>query len=116
VACRFSHQGVPLLKGAKAIAAYRVAQEALTNVARHAAARRVEVSLSAARGWLTLLISDDGQGFDPAHMAGQEGWGLAGMRERAGLAGGHLTITSAPGRGTGVKLTLPLTDEEKEGA
>ncbi|MBA4358859.1 MAG: hypothetical protein C0405_14160, partial [Desulfovibrio sp.] len=100
--------------GPKAIVAYRVAQEALTNVTRHAQAGKVEVSLAAAQGSLTLVVGDDGQGFDQERMAGQEGWGLAGMRERASLAGGRLEIASAPGRGTTIKLDLPLTPEEME--
>ncbi len=116
VACRFTHQGAPQLKGAKAIAAYRVAQEALTNVARHAGASRVEVRLEAGRGRLTLSVGDDGRGFDPAIVAGQDGWGLAGMAERANLAGGRLEIASSPGGGTSVVLRLPLEDEEMEAA
>ncbi|MBI4797684.1 MAG: PAS domain S-box protein [Desulfarculus sp.] len=108
IVCRFSQRQVPLIRGVRAIAAYRVAQEALTNVARHAEAARVEVSLEITDGWLVLTVSDDGRGFERRPFSGQGGWGLAGMQERAALAGGELVITSAPGQGTKVVLRLPL--------
>jgi PAS domain S-box-containing protein len=95
-----------------AIAAFRVAQEALTNVARHARARRVDVRLRLPNGDLRLVVRDDGAGFDPeaTHQRGDcgEGLGLLGMRERAALLGGRVKIRSAPGRGTEVRLTIPL--------
>jgi len=116
VRVRFSHQDVPEIKGAAAISAYRVAQEALTNVARHARAGRVEVTLTAQRGWLELKVVDDGQGFSPAEIGESGGsgggWGLAGMRERAGLLGGQFRIDSAPGGGTTLTLRLPLAAGE----
>jgi PAS domain S-box-containing protein len=112
IACRFSQRQVPLVRGEGAIAAYRVAQEALTNVARHAQAARVEVSLEAREGWLVLRVTDDGRGFERQPFSGQGGWGLAGMQERAALVGGELTISSAPRRGTTVLLRLPLDDSE----
>lgn len=112
IACRFSQRQVPLIRGARAIAAYRVAQEALTNVARHARAGQVAVSLEEREGWLVLGVTDDGRGFERRPFSGQGGWGLAGMQERAVLVGGELTITSSPGRGTTVLLRLPLADDE----
>ncbi len=116
VRVRFNHQDVPEIKGLAAISAYRVAQEALTNVARHARASRVEVSLKALEGWLELKVKDDGQGFVPAEIGEGGGpgggWGLAGMRERASLLGGRLQIESTPGRGTTLTLRLPLVAEE----
>ena len=92
---------------------FRVAQEALTNVIRHAQAHVVDVELSAASGTLQLVVHDDGRGFDvsaarkrAAHGGSQ---GLLSMQERVALAGGDLEIDSAPGRGTTVRARLPLT-------
>lgn len=87
-------------------AAYRIAQEALTNVARHAAARSVDVVLDAGGGELRLSIVDDGVGFDPAAKS-EGGCGLSGMRERVGLLGGQIRINSEPGRGTAIDAMLP---------
>ncbi|HEY6158165.1 MAG TPA: PAS domain-containing protein [Gemmatimonadales bacterium] len=91
---------------------FRVAQEALTNVIRHAQARVVEVELGRAAGMLQLVVRDDGRGFDvpaarlrAAHGGSQ---GLLSMQERVALAGGDLEIDSAPGRGTTVRARLPL--------
>ena len=99
------------LDPAVATAAFRVAQEALTNVARHAGARHVVVRLRLRGGGLELVVADDGGGFDPGAALGSgargEGLGLLGMRERAALLGGRLAIRSAPGRGAVVRLTIP---------
>ncbi len=85
---------------------YRVAQEALSNAARHSGARRVEVRLSRdPAGGVALEVADDGRGF--AFEASESGLGIAGMRERALLVGGELTIESRPERGTTVRLSLP---------
>ena len=83
---------------------YRVVQEALSNVAQHARATRVVVTLRRDRGATMLQIADDGDGFDLLSPA--PGLGLTGMRERAGLAGGRLSVESAPGQGTSVELRL----------
>ena len=93
-------------------AIYRVAQEALTNVARHAGATAVEVDLEAGDGRAELRIRDDGAGFDPGSIAraGTEGpgagLGLGGMAERARLVGGELDVRSSPGGGTSVTLRV----------
>jgi two-component system sensor histidine kinase UhpB len=84
---------------------YRVAQEALTNVARHAEAAHVELSLAQQDGVLTLRVADDGRGAAPTEL--QSSYGVRGMRERALLIGGKLTIESRPGQGTVVQLRLP---------
>jgi two-component system, NarL family, sensor histidine kinase UhpB len=81
---------------------YRVTQESLSNVAQHSEARRVDVELSFI-GRTILRINDDGKGFVQRR---EGGLGLSGMRERALLVGGHLTIRSAQGQGTRVELTL----------
>jgi two-component system sensor histidine kinase UhpB len=93
------------------IAIYRVAQEALANVGRHAGATAVEVELDAFPDGAELRVRDDGEGFDPGVVArtGSEngnGLGLSGMAERARLAGGELQVLSAPGGGTSVTLRL----------
>jgi signal transduction histidine kinase len=85
---------------------YRLAQEALTNIAKHAAARRAELQIRSGDDRLEVLVADDGQGFDPER--GSSGFGLAGMRERVELVGGELQIESKPGRGTRVMASLPL--------
>jgi two-component system sensor histidine kinase UhpB len=87
------------------IVVYRVVQEALNNVAEHAAARTVSVELRFADGRKMLRVTDDGLGFNDAFDEGL-GLGITGMRERARLAGGRLRVRSRPGRGTVVELTL----------
>ena len=85
---------------------YRVAQEALSNAARHSGAAHVAVSLRRQEdGGVELVVSDDGRGF--AFDQSERGLGIAGMRERALLIGGELTIESRPGHGTTVRLTVP---------
>ena len=80
----------------------RIAQEGLTNAARHACASRVELSLTAEPSGLELRISDNGRGG-----VRQDGAGIRGMRERAMLIGARLTVTSPQGGGTDVRLTVP---------
>ncbi len=93
---------------------FRVVQEALTNVVRHAGARRVEVTLFRRGDLLELVVQDDGAGFDVAaarRRAARGGsLGLLGMQERAALLGGAITIEAVPGRGTKVHLRIPLAD------
>ena len=87
---------------------YRILQEALTNVARHARARAVEVELSHSGGTLQLVVRDDGVGFDAAGaLGGAPGLGLHGMRERVALLGGSVEIESSPGHGTVVRARIP---------
>jgi two-component system sensor histidine kinase UhpB len=94
---------------------YRVAQEALTNVARHAGADAAELRLAAVRARpgaaptaVELTVADRGAGFDPAAIAHGGERGIRGMRERAVLIGATLAVESAPGDGTRVRLTVPL--------
>jgi signal transduction histidine kinase len=88
--------------------AYRIVQEALTNVARHARVRDVTVRIWSDEQVLRAELTDRGVGFDQAAVLGQSS-GLTGMRERAALLGGRLTIVSSPGAGTRVLATFPLT-------
>jgi len=86
---------------------YRVAQEALTNIIRHAAPSRASVVLLRQNGEVTLMVEDDGRGFDTAN--GSNGTlGLIGMEERVSLIGGKLVIESRPGKGTAVRVRVPL--------
>ena len=93
------------------VALYRIAQEALTNVARHSGATRVSVLLHQAGDGCRLTIEDDGAGFDVAAVRSRgsaaRGLGLLGMSERARLVGGTIEIESAPGRGTSVFVSVP---------
>jgi signal transduction histidine kinase len=85
---------------------YRVAQEAVTNVTKHAEARTLTVSLESTEGKVTLTVHDDGVGFDVDKRDKANDYGLKGMQERAQLAGGELTVTSKRGEGTTVKLVV----------
>ncbi len=96
--------GLPELDQETELVLYRVAQEALTNAARHADAGRVEVSLSPGDGVIVLSVTDDGRGAGVA----REGAGIRGMRERALLIGAALDVTSRPATGTHVRLTVPV--------
>ena len=95
---------------------YRVAQEALRNAVRHAGARRVELWLRRGPGTATLEVVDDGRGFDVRRAEERRpGMGLFSMRERVALVNGTLAVVSAPGRGTRVVATVPVTEQsEKE--
>lgn len=90
---------------------FRIAQEALTNVARHAQASQVRIALNCQTDEVAFIIEDDGVGFDPAILEAPDssrlGWGLIGMRERTELAGGEFFIDSAPGKGTILRFILP---------
>ena len=108
IACTFSHFDVPEVNDMVATAAYRIAQEALTNVARHSNATHVDVNLQAKEGRLTLEVVDNGRGFSTQGLKESECLGMAGMRERASLAGGSLEIQSQPGAGTTVFFGLPV--------
>jgi len=88
-------------------AGFRIVQEALTNVARHARARHVEVALAVHDNTLEVVVRDDGVGFD-AESSMRSGLGLIGMTERATLVGGQLEIESAPGAGTTLRARFPI--------
>ena len=85
---------------------YRIAQEALNNVAKHAAATELRVRMEQNAGWITLEIADNGTGFDP-NMVPEGRMGLKGMAERAEQVNGRLSITSAPGKGTTIHVEVP---------
>jgi len=87
---------------------YRVAQESLTNVVRHAKARTASVVVTMADGYVQMVVEDDGEGFDPAALVPAEQVGLVGMRQRLEFLGGSLRVESAPGRGTTVHGRVPV--------
>jgi signal transduction histidine kinase len=92
----------------------RIAQEALSNVRRHAGASRVTVRVRRMNGEISLSIIDDGRGFRPAD-ATDAGFGLSAMRERAGLVGSRLAIRSKPGHGTEILVTAPVGPSSVQG-
>jgi two-component system, NarL family, sensor histidine kinase UhpB len=104
---RHLDQNLPALGADAEVVLYRVAQEALTNVARHAGATRVTVELAHTDGVVTLTVDDDGRGV-PAHV-GHEARGITGMRERALLVHGRLRVGRAPIKGTRVRLEVPAS-------
>ena len=92
----------------RAIAVFRILQESLTNVARHADATRVSVDLSRTASRLVLRVSDDGRGIDDAELREEGGLGILGMRERAATLGGTLQVARAAGGGAAVTVKVPL--------
>ena len=109
---------VEQLHGDKRTVLYRVAQEALTNVARHARASQVEVKLQKMGEAICMTITDDGKGFQTERVVrAKQGkrLGLLGMRERLEIVGGNFTVTSAPGKGTTVLAQIPLLDRPSGG-
>ena len=97
-------------------AVYRIVQEALTNIARHACAAEAEVMTLVEGDMLVVTVEDKGVGFEPeAVIVMKESVGLSGMRERLALLGGRLKIDSAPGRGTRLRAEIPLGDEGRRG-
>ena len=98
---------LPVLSDAKAIGLFRILQEALTNVMRHAQAHTVELTLVLEDGQLCLTVSDDGVGF-VAQTGRPTSFGVVGMRERVLIMGGTLLLDSEPGEGTTLEVRVPL--------
>jgi signal transduction histidine kinase len=94
---------------------YRLVQEALTNCARHAKAKNIDVSVTRENGALAVSIQDDGQGFEPAAVRGR-GLGLIGIEERVLELGGQLTIVSRPQEGAAISAQIPLDEESRDHA
>ncbi|HYR95351.1 MAG TPA: PAS domain-containing sensor histidine kinase [Candidatus Binatus sp.] len=90
-------------------AVFRMVQEALTNAARHARATRVRIDVRESDGHLLVEVADDGRGITEAQRSGLGSLGLLGMRERARLLGGELTVSGGPGRGTRITARVPVT-------
>jgi signal transduction histidine kinase len=102
------------LPGEVEAALFRIVQEALTNVIKHAEADSVRLNLAFAQRSLTLVVADDGRGFDASralsHHDGERGYGLLGMHERVELLSGTLEVVSRPGEGTRLSISVPLAD------
>ncbi|MGY2290060.1 sensor histidine kinase [Pseudomonas sp. SDO528_S397] len=112
--CRQSLTGIP---EEMAVAAFRITQEAVTNMLRHAQARNLRVCLQRLPEGLSLLISDDGLGFSPATDPALEGQrGMAGMSERIDQLGGTLSVDSQPGQGTRIEALFPWAPRALERA
>ena len=110
--------GVEQMKGEKRTVLYRVAQEALTNIARHAQASRAEVRIERFDGAVCMKIRDNGKGFQTEHVLNakkNKRLGLLGMRERLEMVSGTFTIKSAPGKGTSVIAQIPLVNGRRGG-
>jgi len=103
--------GVPSVNPGQALAIYRIAQEALRNVARHAGVRRAALTLTGSTAGYELIVADSGRGFGTEDAQAGGRLGLLGMRERALLAGGDCQIESRPGDGTIVRARFPLVSE-----
>ncbi len=115
-------EGAITLPPERAIAVYRIVQEALTNILKHGEAQHAQVRLARQDGQLMIRIADDGRGFDLRVLervwrqdTDGRGLGLFGMEERAHLIGGRFSIESRPGHGTTVQVTLPLEEVSKRG-
>jgi len=104
---RTSRETLPVLPAGVPLAAYRTAQEALTNISKHANATRVEVDLTIARGVLSLEVSDNGRGLSQEDLGKARSFGIRGLRERAAQVGGWVDLSSGPG-GTTIILSVPL--------
>jgi signal transduction histidine kinase len=105
----FTHDSVPRdLSADIARCVFRVAQESLRNIVRHSGANEARVEMAAKDGYIRLVVSDAGKGFDLQATHQAAGLGLLSMRERVRLSRGQLEIHSEPGRGTQVELTIRL--------
>jgi PAS domain S-box-containing protein len=108
VTCLVSVPDAPVqLDDGKATGLFRILQEALTNVMRHAEASLVNIGLSSSNGVISMSVTDDGKGFDPEHQPAERSFGLVGIRERVLLLGGEMEIDSHPGQGTTLIVRLP---------
>ena len=103
--------GVTAPRGASATAVFRIFQEMLSNVARHARASKIAIAIMLDHEVLSVSVTDDGCGAPTGAFDRADRYGVMGMRERAGHFGGSLSITSAPGGGTAVRLTMPCGEE-----
>lgn len=102
---------LPDLPEAHRLALYRAAQESLTNAQRHAAAKQVWLTVSAANGHITLTAADDGKGFGKRAETSEGSYGLRGLRERAAQLGGELALEMRPGGGAQLRFSLPLPSQ-----
>jgi PAS domain S-box-containing protein len=115
IGCAFSADPAEIeMQDPHATAVFRILQESLTNVARHAQASQVDVTLDGNDGEIVLRVRDNGCGFEPGGPRKPNSLGLVGLRERATLLGGEIDITAAPGKGTVVEVRIPLQPAESQ--
>lgn len=113
IKCEFSSDPEDIvLDSARSTAIFRIFQEALTNVARHAKATKVKATLREKTSKIVLRIRDNGKGIEKNQIDSPKAFGIMGMRERARALGGKVEITGSPGRGTTVAVSIPLTNQE----
>ena len=109
IRCRLSlPEGDLPLDPRLATAVFRICQELLTNVARHSGATKVSLDLEFSDAWLSLAVHDDGRGIRAAEASNRNAIGLAGIRERAKMFGGNVTIKGSPGKGTLAQIQIPM--------
>ena len=94
------------------VAVFRIIQEALNNVAKHAKASHVEVALETQPNAVAAVVRDNGLGFVPEEVQGEDNFGIRGMKERAALLNGDIQISSAPDKGTEVYVNFPVREDE----
>jgi PAS domain S-box-containing protein len=111
-----SSHGEIVLDPALSTAIFRICQEALTNVIRHAGANKVKVTLTKGKDSIILIIADNGKGIEEKHLSDPRAFGIIGMRERARPWGGEVMINGVSGQGTTVTVKIPLTGGEDSGA
>jgi len=113
IPCNFDRRNAESCAGtACSTAIFRIVQESLTNICRHAQASRVEISLDCGSGNAMLKITDDGIGISKAQLSSRESLGLLGMMERAHMCGGKADIFGEPGKGTTVTAMIPCSKED----
>ena len=113
----FNHENIPIaISKDISLTLYRIVQEGLRNITKHACAEHITVSLTGMDHDVLLSVQDDGIGFDLAEGNKQPGLGLSSMRERARLIHGELSIKSQPGKGTAINLRVHLRREDEETA
>ena len=104
------------LDAERSVAIFRIFQETLTNISKHAKASEIRVTLAEAGGWMVLEVADDGGGITDRDMAKPQSFGIRGMRERCHHLGGNLRFTSASGKGTCVTIRIPVNDAQEQRA
>ncbi len=117
IKCEFSsHPKDIILDQDRSTAIFRIFQEAMTNVVRHANATKVKITLKKQVGKIVFRVRDNGSGIEKGQLSDPKALGLIGMRERARFLGGEVKISGSPGKGTMVMVSIPFTNEESAGA
>jgi signal transduction histidine kinase len=113
IKCEFSSKPKDIvLDPDRSTAIFRIFQEALTNVARHSNASKVKAVLTKETEKIVLTVKDNGKGIEKKQIGDPKAFGIIGMRERARFLGGEVRVNSAPGKGTSITVSIPLTKQE----